>query len=222
MTRSEGAGPDREWDLPAPEAAALLMGPRVDQPLAVALALKELIARRVLRFIVEEHDFLPRWLRVPEVVILGLGDDRPAAASRSLRCVIDRYSAVSRAGTRQVSVEKVALAVFERYAPRLGPFMMSTWGGGYVEAEVLPALEARGLYAREWYVRFGLFERCRWVLTPASAAALAELEPGEFATSWGLASQVRALEDDPGSLAAAFAAIDASVDRAWSNFIRDD
>jgi hypothetical protein len=83
-------------------------------------------------------------------------------------------------GTVGVSVERLAHEVFTRFR-RGGNITVygETWGwsaGGYVQSAVLPALEARGLFARERSTKLLLIPTTRWQVTQDGFAALIELK----------------------------------------------
>jgi hypothetical protein len=171
--------PARPWELPAPESLVLLWGPETGNAWALKVALLELIARGALRLVAVEHRRLLLFPTVTTVLALGPNADRPA--SRSLRVVLDSYPKPRTYpdGTVGVPLETLAGAVFAQYRRRVrlrfGRFRWDSPSGGYVQSEVLPELERRGLYRRDSSSRLGLFDTTRWVLTPAGTAALEEL-----------------------------------------------
>lgn len=182
--------PRRRWDLSAPESGALLWGPETRAGEALKLALLELVVRQALRLVAVKGRRFFVFSKLVNVLAPGASRDQPA--NRVLRAVLEVTppSHTYPDGTVGAPVEQWARAVVARYQRR----------GGYVQAEVLPALEERGLYVRESYRRLGLFEASRWMLTPAGMAALAELktlmESGRAAFGLGMEpdlARVRAL-----------------------------
>ena len=157
--------PERRWELSAPESGVLLWGPETRNGEALKLALLELVVRKALRLVsVEERRFFIR-TKHTNVLTPGGRHDRPM--TRSLQAVMEVQPKLRSygEGTFGAPVKEWARAVFNRYRQR----------GGYVQSEVLPALEQRQLVAKERYKRLGLFEATRWVFTPAGTSALTEL-----------------------------------------------
>jgi hypothetical protein len=158
--------PPRRWELSAPESGVLLWGPQTRSGEALKLALLELVVRQVLRLESVRERRLAIFSRTVTVLAPGPGRDQPSG--RTLRGVLEATPPARTYpdGTTGAAVAQWARAVVARYQR----------SGGYAQAEVLPALEQRGLYRRERYRRLGLFEASRWTLTPEGMSALAELK----------------------------------------------
>jgi hypothetical protein len=169
--------PERRWKLSAPESVVLLWGPETGDAWTLKVALLELIVRKVLRLVSVKHRRLLIFPTRSNVLIRGPGRIPPA--SRSLRAVLDAYPTprIYPDGTVGVPVDRLAREVFARYlrggSVREGEITWSWPGGGYVQAVVLPALERRGLYARERSERAG--GPFRWGPTVEGLDALEEL-----------------------------------------------
>jgi hypothetical protein len=190
--------PGRRWELSAPESGVLLWGPETRAGEALKLALLELIVRQTLRLVAVKDRRL--FVFSKRVNLLAPGTSRDQPSGRALRAVLD-VAPPSRAypdGIFGAPVEQWARAVVARYRRR----------GGYVQAEVLPALEARGLYRQERYRRLGLFEGSRWTLTPAGTAALVELKG---LVESGRAAFGQGMEPDPARVRAILATAGAAV-----------
>ncbi|MGH2599897.1 MAG: hypothetical protein ACRDJ9_10985, partial [Dehalococcoidia bacterium] len=171
--------PERRWDLSAPESQVLLWGPETSDAWALKPALLELVVRRALRLAAVEERRFCFFLKPAVTNILARGPGEVPAASRALGVVIQVRPKSLRAYVGDVHgtpVDRLAHEVFTRHLQRVrirtGVFRWQRTGGGYVQSEVMPELERRGLYERE---RAGLFESMRWVLTPEGVAALADL-----------------------------------------------
>jgi hypothetical protein len=158
--------PPRRWELSAPESGVLLWGPETRAREALKLALLELVVRQVLRLVSVRERRLVIFSQTFHVLAAGSGPERPSGPA--LRGVLEATppSRTFADGTVGATVAQWARAVVGRYQRE----------GGYVQAEVLPALQARGLYRREQYRRLGLFQATRWALTPEGLAALTELK----------------------------------------------
>jgi hypothetical protein len=155
---AQGSNPTmRHWDLSAPASAVLLWGPEVAERRVLTLAIRELIAAGTL--VVVDGTTYGLWGR--SAVGLAWSGRPVPPLGRSLRAVWDACSAIPYEGTG-VPVRRLAYAVFGR-------------GPGYVQGEVLPELEGRGLYTRERHKRLGVIPTTRWVLTPEGAALRADL-----------------------------------------------
>ena len=156
----------RRWELSAPESGVLLWGPETRSGEALKLALLELVVRQVLRLVSVRERRLVIFSKTVSLLAPGPGRDRPSG--RTLRGVLDATppSRTYPDGTVGATVARWARTVVARYQR----------DGGYVQAEVLPALEERGLYRRERYRRLGLFAASRWALTAEGLTALAELK----------------------------------------------
>jgi hypothetical protein len=150
----------KRWQLPAPESQVLLTGPDTPNNWAIKLALKELVLRKALTLHQsEERRF---FILKKRVNILSPGKSLESSAGRPLRAIMEVYPRAQtyKGGITGVPAQKVALEVIRWYRA----------GGGYVEAEVLPELERRGLYARNT-----AGGSPRWSLTPKGEEALTEL-----------------------------------------------
>jgi hypothetical protein len=215
------------WDLPAPEAEVLVHGVKTSERRALELALKELVVRHELRYVCEPTRGLFGLTKRTDVLTRIAG--REPIVDRCL-AVILQFKALS--GTRfdsgggpSIPIENLTEAVFRHYRKDRKGVPRSE--RGYVHREVLPALEARGLYARERYRRLGYFDAVRWVLTPAGTARRADLRARLTrggSGNWGVTGALRAragFADDSDELDAAFAAIDAGVSRGWGVMFGD-
>lgn len=176
--------PGRCWELTAPETQVLLWGAETGDAWALKAALLELIVRRALWLAPVEY----RRLRVfpTHTYVLGRGPGHVPPDVRPLQAVIEVQPKALRTyanGTVGVPVDRLAQEVFTRHLrpvrARIGVFGWSrSWdwsGGGYVQRDVLPALEARGFYAREETGYSRLWGNARWVITPAGVTALEDL-----------------------------------------------
>ena len=165
MALLEGEIPERRWDLTAPESGVLLWGPETRAGEALKLALLELVVRRALRLVSVPERRLVFFSKRTDVLVSGTLADQPAG--RALRAALDVGPKLRNypGGIVGAPVADWARAVVARYREH----------GGYVQAKVLPALEARGLFGREDYRRLGLFGATRWAVTPAGTATLADL-----------------------------------------------
>lgn len=156
---------DGRWRLSAPESSVLLWGPETRDREVLKLALLELVVRKALRLVSVQERRLYFWTKRTNVLTV----DPPVARrpSRSLQAVIDAHPRLFSYsnGTFGAPIEAWARAVFERYRQR----------GGYVQAEVLPALEERGFFTREQSMRLGMFASTQWMITPAGESASEEL-----------------------------------------------
>jgi hypothetical protein len=151
-------------------------------------------------------------------------------ALRAEAALTDRAQAHAYAeGTVGVPVAELARSIFRQYSHE-GWCSNATYG--YVRAVVLPALQARGLYAPERYRRFGLFDATRWLLTSEGTAAKTDLHARlaisrparRRLTRRRLTGELRALARALGTsdaIDAAFAAIDAGVDSGWNDVYGD-
>ncbi len=151
---SPGSSP---WGLSAPESLVLREGVAGQAVPALKLAVLELVGRRVLRVESEPR----RWGRRTWV---GPGGGAPPAtgplAGLARTCLWET------AGGRDRLDKVVArhLKAHGRSADR------------WLEDEVLPGLQARGLLAREERRTLAVFTRTTWRRTPAGDAAAADLE----------------------------------------------
>jgi len=154
------------WELPAPESYALLYGPK-DARQIFKLALLELVARGYLEL--AEIEEPGRFGRSRKTTVLRHGTNRGRPESRSLGAVLSLFTgAVARpVGGRQTEMPVPDLARSAR--THYGSFE------GYVEAQVMPALQRRNLFERRMRRRLGIFQTLRWEPTHSGEAARAEL-----------------------------------------------
>jgi hypothetical protein len=171
MKEEEVLGFKRRWELTAPESYALLHGPKHEYGTqAFKLALVELIAREKITLVEEEKLGL---LGRRSVAFLASGKDLRRPNSRPLAAMLDLLDAararMSPAGTTVgVPVTKLVRAARKKYG----------WPGGYTEAEVMPALAARGLYERREKAIPVPFGSSRWEPTASGRRMMEELETG--------------------------------------------
>ena len=194
------------WDLPAPEAAVLLWGYLTKEAPALKLALLELVARGALRLVTVDDPGRGAGLKRTNVLVPGRWT---WPTVRSLQVVREAYHSarprVPAGGTVGVPVTELASAVMPRQ-------------GDYVDRDVLPALEERGLYRRERVRPRSRHSPTRWVPTPAGEAKRADLAArlarwGDDV--WGLLNELSALAEDPNAfMSTAVAAIDTGVTAA--------
>lgn len=153
------------WQLSAPESSVLMAGPGSRDRDVLKLALMELVVRKTLRLVSIKERRLYFWSKRTNVLTVDPHVTRPP--SRSLQAVIDAHPRLRSYadGTFGASVETWARTVFDRYRQR----------GGYVQAEVLPALEERGFFTRQQSTRLGMFASTQWMITAAGESALEEL-----------------------------------------------
>jgi uncharacterized membrane protein YgcG len=146
----------------------LLRGPSASGAEAFKLALLELVARGRLRM-VETMEQSSLGDVVPARV-LARGDQALPPAEPVLASVWTLYNSIpARAfadGTEGVTADELAREAQRRYRPL----------GQFTERIVLSVLLDRGLYAYESYRIFWLIPARRLTVTPAGAAARAELE----------------------------------------------
>ena len=168
MIQTDQAAATR-WELTAPESIVLRDGTRAKPAEVLKVAVLELVTRRVLRLIeVERRDWRGR-LRSETVIGAGARPaplDGPLApiASIALEATARTYPD----GTVGLSIPAFAHAfkVQHRNIPGL-----------YIQQTVLPALEARGLFAsqrRTWLGRFGA--TTIWTRTPEGDRVLERLD----------------------------------------------
>lgn len=217
---NEGRATAPPVDLPAPEAEVLVHGLKTSDSQALKLALKELVVRKDLRFVSEQTR--GSFGRTKRTDLLIRPADRDPVADRSLSAILAIFPAAGSraysAGGRAVPIEDLAKELFTH--AQKGNNGTPGTGRGYVRREVLPSLEGRGLYARDRYRRLGLFDAIRWAPTAAGLAARTDLQARlvrRGSDGWGLTGELRAragFAGTTGDLDAAFAAIDACVDRA--------
>lgn len=175
------------WELTAPESYALLHGPRHEHGTqAFKLALIELTAREKISLVIEEKRGV---FSRGSIVLLVPGKDRHRPQSRSLTALLDLLDS---AGTRVLPDGKTAgvpVAKLVRKARK-----KYGWPGGYAEAEVMPALAARGFYERRKRKILGLFGALKWEPTASGRRAMEELEE---AVSLGYRRFGEWVEEDP-------------------------
>lgn len=145
------------WPLSAPESLVLREGVSGQGPPALKLAVLELVGRRVLR--VESE---PR--RLGRRTWVAAGGGAPPATG-ALAGLARTYLEETAGGRRRL--EKVVARHLRSHGRS---------AGRWLEDDVLSALEARGLLARERRRVLGIFPRTTWSRTPAGDAAAADLE----------------------------------------------
>ena len=151
------------WGPSAPESRVLLYGPKGQGKEVFKLAVLELISRRRLAP-AEEQDLSEK---VSLSGLLSPGPETRPTRHRPLDVVSDLFDEV-RSRPSDVDVPGAYLFELARETKRrYGSF------DGYVKAEVLPALERRGLYKRR---KRRLLPASRWELTRSGEAARAHLE----------------------------------------------
>lgn len=160
-----GAGWQRgRWEPSAPESFVLLYGAGAEDRQALKLALLELVARGKLALRdVEEEGFLRN--RSVAVLYRGSGQEGAPRPLRALIEVFDRAAARLQRPDGGVPVAKLAEEVGRRYGS----------SRGYVDREVIPALQERGLYERRPKRFLGLVPYSDWGPTRAGEAARASL-----------------------------------------------
>ncbi len=197
MTAGAGgprAAPSSPWPLSAPESLVLREGVADQGPAALKLAVLELVGRRVVR--VESE---PRLLGRRTWAAAG-GAAPPATGPLA---GLARTCLEETAGGRRRLDKVVArhLRAHGRSADR------------WLSDEVLPALEARGLLAREQRRTLGVFTRTRWSRTPTGDAAAGDLEQRIGELRRGVRSVVE--PRDALALVAAAGAAVLLADDAW-------
>ena len=158
----------KRWELSAPESLVLREGTRANPAEVVKLAVLELVTRRVLRLVeVDGRD----WRGRPKgELVIGAGS-QPAPLDGPLAPVA-RAALEAEAKTYPDGTVGLSLPAFS-YAFRVRNANSPTL---YVQRSVLPALEARGLFASRpsrWLGRFG---SPSWTRTPEGDRALARLD----------------------------------------------
>ena len=167
MIRTEPHATAR-WELTAPESFVLRNGPYGSKPAEVIkLAVLELVTRRVLRLVeVESRD--RRGGRTTEMVI-GAGG-RPAPLDGPLapvaKIALEASAQTYPDGTVGLSIPGFAKAFVAKHG---------NLPHRYILQSVLPALEARGLFAGRQGTFFRIFPHKAWTRTPEGEVALARL-----------------------------------------------
>jgi hypothetical protein len=148
------------WDLSAPSSQVLLTGAATPNIWAIKLALKELVLRRAL---VLQRERRRRFLILSaDVDVLSLGRWPDRGTERPLLGVMEAFpkSTLVHKGLSGTPIDVAAREITRWYRA----------GGGYVQAEVLPALEWRG-----YYRRIQQQDGQHWQLTEAGERRLEEL-----------------------------------------------
>lgn len=182
--------PTTPWELTAPESYVLLNGPSASGAEALKLAALELVARGLLR-IVEAEEVGPFGSQRPARVLVRARGARPPTTP-VLASVWTLYTGIPPRtfgeGIEGVPIDELAREAQSRYKPLRR----------FVERVIMSNLIERGLYTYEQYRIFWFFPASRLVLSPAGAAARADLEErlamarAQFG-GWATADPARAL-----------------------------
>lgn len=160
--------PTTAWELTAPESYVLLNGPSASGAEALKLAVLELVARGLLR-IVEAEEAGPFGSQRRARVLVRTRGARPPTTP-VLASVWTLYTGIPPRtfgeGIEGVPVDELAREAQSRYKPLRR----------FVERVIMSNLIERGLYTYEQYRIFWFFPASRLVLSPAGAAARADLE----------------------------------------------
>ena len=171
--------PRERWTLSAPESLVLLWGPDTGDAWAVKVALLELVVREAYRLRAQPRRRLLRGTTAIDILIPALALDTSVGHPLRIVCDVAPAPTISIGGDTGIPARDVARALltrnFRRVRVRPWRRAWDSAGGGYVAADVLPALAARGLYTRDHTIWIGASERRQWVLSPAGVAALEEL-----------------------------------------------